>query len=76
MTVVVIPGRRGLVDECPPAEATLDAASQLGIKHYWWGTYRYDLAKPIAPQIEALKPRVAKLAKLNEMRVKGANNVN
>jgi sugar phosphate isomerase/epimerase len=52
--------------DSPNAEAILDAASQLGIKHYWWGTYRYDIAKPIQPQIEALKPRVAKLAKLNE----------
>ena len=52
--------------DSPNAEAILDAASALGIKHYWWGTYRYDLTKPIQPQIEALKPRVAKLAKLNE----------
>ena len=52
--------------DSPNAEAILDAASQLGIKHYWWGTYRYDLTKPIQPQIDALKPRVAKLAKLNE----------
>ena len=52
--------------DSPNAEAILDAASKLGIKHYWWGTYRYDLAKPILPQLEALKPRVAKLAKLNE----------
>ena len=52
--------------DSPNAEAILDAASQLGIKHYWWGTYRYDLTKPIQPQIDALKPRVAALAKLNE----------
>ena len=52
--------------DSPNAEAILDAASSLGIKHYWWGTWRYDLTKPIRPQIEALKPRVAKLAKLNE----------
>jgi sugar phosphate isomerase/epimerase len=52
--------------DSPNAEAILDAASSLGIKHYWWGTYRYDLTKPIQSQIEALKPRVAKLAKLNE----------
>lgn len=50
----------------PNAEAILDAASSLGIHHYWWGTYRYDLTKPIQAQIEALKPRVAKLSKLNE----------
>ncbi len=52
--------------DSPNAEAILDAASQLGIKHYWWGTYRYDLTKPIQPQIDALKPRVEKLSKLNE----------
>ena len=52
--------------DSPNAEAILDAASSLGIHHYWWGTYRYDLAKPIQPQLEALKPRVAKLSKLNE----------
>ena len=54
--------------DSPNAEAILDAASQLGIKHYWWGTYRYDMdaTKPIFPQLEALKPKVAKLAKLNE----------
>src|SRR6185437_10333390 len=33
--------------DSPNAEAILDAASSLGIKHYWWGTYRYDLTKPI-----------------------------
>jgi len=52
--------------DSPNAEAILDAASSLGIKHYWWGTYRYDLTKPIGPQLEALKPRVERLARLNE----------
>src|SRR5690348_365982 len=48
------------------AEATLDAASSLGIHHYWWGTYRYDPAKPYWPQLDALKPKVEAIAKLNE----------
>jgi sugar phosphate isomerase/epimerase len=48
------------------AEAVLDAASNLGIHHYWWGTYRYDETKPYWPQLDALKPKVAALAKLNE----------
>ena len=52
--------------DSPNAEAILDAASQLGIKHYWWGTYRYDLTKPIFAQLDALKPRVDKLQKLNQ----------
>ncbi len=48
------------------AEATLDAASSLGIHHYWWGTFRYDETKPYWPQLDALKPKVEKIAKLNE----------
>jgi sugar phosphate isomerase/epimerase len=44
----------------------VSAASALGITHYWWGTYRYDLSKPIDAQLEALKPRVAKIAALSE----------
>ena len=48
------------------AEATLDAASQLGIHHYWWGTYRFDETKPYWPQLDALKPKVAKLVALNQ----------
>jgi sugar phosphate isomerase/epimerase len=52
--------------EDPFAEATLDAAAQLGIHHYWWGTFRYDETKPYWPQLDALKPKVEKLARLNE----------
>ncbi len=52
--------------DSPNAERILDAASKLGIHHYWWGTYRYDLTKPVQPQLDALKPRVARLARLNE----------
>ena len=48
------------------AEKMLDTASKLGIHHYWWGTFRYEQDKPLNPQIDALKPRVAKLARLNE----------
>ena len=48
------------------AEATLDAASSAGIKYYWWGTFRFDESKPYWPQLDALKPKVEKIAKLNE----------
>jgi len=51
--------------ESPNAERILQAASSLGITHYWWGTFRYEAGKPVLPQLEALKPRVAKLAALN-----------
>ena len=48
------------------AEETLDAASALGIRFYWWGTYRFDESKPYWPQLDALKPKVEKIARLNE----------
>lgn len=51
--------------DSPNAERILDTASKLDIKHYWWGTFRYDQAKPVMPQLDALKPAVAKLAALN-----------
>jgi len=52
--------------ENPYAEEILRAASELGIRHYWWGTYRYAAGKPVMQQLEELKPRVAKLAALNK----------
>ena len=51
--------------DSPNAENILRAASNLGITHYWWGTYRYENDKPVMQQLDALKPRVAKLAALN-----------
>ena len=51
--------------DSPNAEKILQTASSLGITHYWWGTFRYEQGKPVMPQLEALKPRVAKLAALN-----------
>jgi sugar phosphate isomerase/epimerase len=51
--------------DSPNAERILQTASSLGINHYWWGTFRYEQGKPIMDQLEALKPRVAKLAALN-----------
>jgi sugar phosphate isomerase/epimerase len=51
--------------ESPNAERILQTASSLGITHYWWGTFRYAQDKPVMEQLEALKPRVAKLAALN-----------
>jgi sugar phosphate isomerase/epimerase len=52
--------------DSPNAERVVAAASALGITHYWWGTYRYDLTRPIVEQLEALKPRVAHIAALSE----------
>jgi sugar phosphate isomerase/epimerase len=52
--------------DSPNVEAILKAASSLGITHYWWGTFRYEPGKPVMQQLDALKPRVAKLAALNK----------
>jgi L-ribulose-5-phosphate 3-epimerase len=51
----------------PYAEPILRTAHGLGVKYYRGGQYfRYDYARPLAPQIEALKPRIATLVALNE----------
>ena len=51
--------------DSPHAEEILATASSLGIYHYWWGTFRYQQNQPVQAQLDALKPRVAKLAALN-----------
>jgi sugar phosphate isomerase/epimerase len=56
----------GILDaETPHAENVLRAISELGIRHYRWGGFKYDAVHPIPEQLAALKPRVAKLAELN-----------
>jgi L-ribulose-5-phosphate 3-epimerase len=52
--------------DSPNAEAILRAASSAGIHYYSWGGFQYDESKPYPPQLDLLKPRVAKLAKLNQ----------
>jgi sugar phosphate isomerase/epimerase len=52
--------------DSPNAEKILQTASSLGINHYWWGTFRYDPTQSVMAQLDALKPRVEKLARLNE----------
>lgn len=56
----------GIVDaDTPLAEPTIALLHDLGIKHYRWGGFRYDYTKPLQAQLDALKPRVEKLAALN-----------
>ena len=58
--------------DTPNAEAILAAATALGVTHYVWGGLTYDTTKPYQPQLDALKPRIQKLAKLNEKyKIKG-----
>ena len=51
--------------ETPFTEEILKAASGLGIRNYRFGAYKWDAAKPYDAQLEAMKPRLAKLAALN-----------
>ena len=48
------------------AEAMLDTASSLGIHHHWWRGFTIDASKPYMQQLDAFKPRVAGLVKLEE----------
>ena len=50
----------------PHLEQCLKTASELGIQNYWGlGTYRFDARKTIPEQLEAIKPRLARVAALN-----------
>jgi sugar phosphate isomerase/epimerase len=51
--------------DSPFAEDILSTAASLGIRHYWWGTWRYQAGASIQAQLDALKPRIATLAALN-----------
>jgi len=58
--------------DSPGAEAALDAAASSGIGYYTWSGLTYEPGKDLQGQINALKPRVQKLAKLNEKyKIKG-----
>jgi sugar phosphate isomerase/epimerase len=51
--------------DTPHAEAILDTAASLGIRHYWGGNWQYDQSRPPMAQLDALKPRVERLVALN-----------
>lgn len=55
-------------EKTPYVEDMLGTASSLGIKYNWWRGFggAFDSTKPYPPQIEALKPRLAALVKLQE----------
>ncbi|MEM9079642.1 MAG: TIM barrel protein [Verrucomicrobiota bacterium] len=47
-------------------ETILTTAAKLGIKRYRLSYYRYDLTKPILPQLDDIRPRLHDLAALNK----------
>jgi sugar phosphate isomerase/epimerase len=52
--------------DSPNAENILGAASSAGIHYYSWTGFTYTSDQPYSKQLDAIKPRVEKLAKLNE----------
>jgi sugar phosphate isomerase/epimerase len=52
--------------DTPHAEKVLRTAKALGITRYRTGTKKYDLSKPIQPQLDALKPVLKDLAAMNK----------
>jgi len=51
--------------ETPYAEDILKTMSELGIRNYRWGGLKYSADRPLAEQLDRLKPRIAKLQALN-----------
>jgi sugar phosphate isomerase/epimerase len=49
----------------PFAEDIMRCMAELNIHHYRWGGFKYNNNSSIPAQLDALKPRVAKLAELN-----------
>ena len=49
----------------PFAEEIMRCMAELNIHHYRWGGFKYNNDSSISAQLDALKPRVAKLADLN-----------
>jgi sugar phosphate isomerase/epimerase len=50
----------------PNAEAIIAAAAQAGCTHYSLGGYTYDLARPLAPQLDAIKGRIDRFVRLSQ----------
>jgi len=47
-------------------ERLVGTMAELGITHYWLGTDRYDFAQPVMPQLDAIRRKVERFARLNE----------
>ena len=54
------------VDAGQHTEKVLKTAKALGVRRYRMAYYKYDLSKPIRPQLDELRPRLAELAALNK----------
>ena len=52
--------------ETPFAEDVVHTAAELGIRHYRFGGFKYREDQPYPRQLDAFKPRLARLAALNQ----------
>jgi hypothetical protein len=50
----------------PRVDAIVGAAAQSGCTHYALGGYTYDLTKPLAPQLDAIKLKIDRFVRLNQ----------
>ena len=57
-------GRQTAVDD--DVERLVGTMADLGIRHYWLGTDRYDFSQPVLPQLDAIKRKVERFVRLNE----------
>lgn len=49
----------------PHAERILRTLKAVGLRHYRWGGFRYDLKNPLEPQLKQIKKLVSELAAMN-----------
>ncbi len=63
---IMASGINSATDKKQHAEAVLRTAAKLGVKHYRMSYYRYDLKKPIKPQLANFRSELKELAALNK----------
>ena len=64
VTQIKGPAIRDITD--PYAEAIVAATAQAGCTHYSLGSYTYQPGRPLAPQLDAIKSRLARFVQLNQ----------
>lgn len=63
---IMASGINSATDKKQHAESVLRTAAKLGVKHYRMSYYRYDLKKPIKPQLANFRSELKELAALNQ----------
>jgi hypothetical protein len=66
LTVTQVAGPAIQELSAPQAEAMIAAVADAGCTHYSLGTYTYDLASPLGPQLDSVKAKLEPFVRLNE----------